>query len=88
MQYFPITFVLEHELLRTNSGVLIKDERGKTWPMELCIRRDSNVVYTQKRDWRSFIKENGIMEGDEFEIRVISKGINPVLAFHSEWLYS
>lgn len=56
--------------------------------MELSVRRDSNVVYTKKRGWTCFVKENGITEGDEFEIQIISKGTTPVLAFRSEWFYS
>ncbi|CAM8960001.1 unnamed protein product [Rhodiola kirilowii] len=79
--YFPRAFILHNELKKARSGILMKDENGKIWPIELCFKNNTNVVYTKNIPWRSIVKESGIREGEDFEIRVISKGIKPVLSF-------
>uniref|UniRef100_A0A7N0V587 TF-B3 domain-containing protein n=1 Tax=Kalanchoe fedtschenkoi TaxID=63787 RepID=A0A7N0V587_KALFE len=78
--FFPVPFILDNQLKKARSGIVVRDEKGKSWPVKLGFKKWGNAVYTRD-GWYSFIKETGIREGEDFEVRVISQGRKPVLTF-------
>lgn len=80
-QHFPSKFCVANGLNELCSEIIIRDERGKVWNVELggCRRK----VYT-RLGWKSFVAEKDLGEGDKFEFRIVSKGKTPVLSFRSK----
>ncbi|KAL9683848.1 hypothetical protein QQ045_021275 [Rhodiola kirilowii] len=79
-QHFPKYFSAANKLNESCSEIIIKDDMGKFWHVEVSCRKFDDIVCTNG-GWRSFVKGNDLQEGDWFELRILSKGKIPVLIF-------
>uniref|UniRef100_A0AB38Z7F1 B3 domain-containing protein n=1 Tax=Paeonia suffruticosa TaxID=45171 RepID=A0AB38Z7F1_PAESU len=87
--YVPSTFCQQTGLLKgscsCSSKILVRDEKQKSWPMNL-LRYESNrnIVYIGD-GWRDFQVKNGLKVGDSFVLEFIENSKMPILRFHRKF---
>ncbi|CAN8314989.1 unnamed protein product [Cochlearia groenlandica] len=78
---FPHDFTSSSGLKRKSQKIVLTDERGKSWALDLRFDKSSETLNIT-RGWRNFCDENGKKAGDFFEFRLMKTGDTPFLSFY------
>ncbi|CAL9233859.1 unnamed protein product [Arabidopsis halleri] len=80
--YLPQDFSSSNGLLRKCREIVVRDERERSWALDLRFNKSSDTFYIS-RGWRSFCDENGKKAGNVFVFKLVGNRENPVLSFCS-----
>ncbi|VVB08920.1 unnamed protein product [Arabis nemorensis] len=79
----PRTFARGNGLDTRMGEIVLMNEKGKSWTLDLKGKKSYGTVYI-KRGWRSFCHANGLKAGGFFTFKLIQRGGTPVLRLLSE----
>ncbi|KAG7567623.1 B3 DNA binding domain [Arabidopsis thaliana x Arabidopsis arenosa] len=79
----PRSFVRENGLDTRCGEIVLMNEKGRTWTLDLKGNKSYGTTYI-KRGWRSFCHANGLRAGSIFTFILIQKGKTPVLRLFSK----
>lgn len=79
LQYIPVEFARSNDLTNRECEMIMKDERGRSWPLRL----EDNGSHVCIRGFHHFLTANGLKEGVSFVIHLLQNGNNPLMNFHS-----
>ncbi|CAH8263433.1 unnamed protein product [Arabidopsis lyrata] len=79
----PRSFVRENGLDKRCVEIVLMNEKGRTWTLDLKGNKSYGTTYI-KRGWRSFCHANGLRAGSIFTFKLIKKGKTPVLRLFSK----
>ncbi|CAH8263420.1 unnamed protein product [Arabidopsis lyrata] len=74
----PRSFVRENGLDTRCGEIVLMNEKGRTWTLDLKGNKSYRTTYI-KQGWRSFCHANGLRAGSIFTFKLIQKGKTPVL---------
>ncbi|XP_060179525.1 B3 domain-containing protein REM17-like isoform X3 [Lycium barbarum] len=76
--YLPQQFAFANGLIDKNCDLIIRDERQRSWNLKL--RYWEPIVYITD-EWRKFIADNCLKEGDRIKFEVVTNGETPIWKF-------
>ncbi|XP_059305710.1 B3 domain-containing protein REM10-like isoform X2 [Lycium ferocissimum] len=76
--YLPQQFAFANGLIDKNCDLIIRDERQRSWNLKL--RYWEPLVYITD-EWRKFIADNCLKEGDRIKFEVVTNGETPIWKF-------
>ncbi|CAH2061208.1 unnamed protein product [Thlaspi arvense] len=74
----PSSFVRANGLDTKCGEIVLMNEKGKSWTLNLRRRNSSGIMYI-RRGWRSFCSDNGLRAGSFFTFKLIQRGRTLVL---------
>lgn len=77
-QSLPSRFVRENGLSARCGQMVLMNEKGKSWTLDLRRKNSSGTMYI-RGGWRSFCHANGIRAGDSYTFKLIQRGGTLVL---------
>ncbi|KAM7486195.1 hypothetical protein LguiA_002204 [Lonicera macranthoides] len=78
VMYIPMEFARTNGLTNRKCEMIMKDEKGRSWPMRL--RHNGSHVSVSK-GFHQFHTANGLKEGDSFIIQLLQNGNKPLMNF-------
>ncbi|CAK9150345.1 unnamed protein product [Ilex paraguariensis] len=78
----PMEFARSNGLAKKHCEMILKDEKHRSWPVELK-HKDTHVYINN--GWRRFCSANGLKEGDAFKFEVVENGKKPIVNFHCKF---
>lgn len=82
-QNLPRTFARANGLDTRIGEIVLMNEKGKSWTLDLKGKKSCGTVYI-KRGWRSFCHANGLKAGGFYTFKLNQRGGTPVLRLLSE----
>ncbi|WCJ27377.1 Transcriptional factor B3 family protein [Euphorbia peplus] len=67
--------------LAKSTGVIITNEKGKSWWVSTRLDKDDKVFLTS--GWTELLKANGLEEGDVFMLELVKKGTTPQMKIYA-----
>ncbi|WMV40362.1 hypothetical protein MTR67_033747 [Solanum verrucosum] len=77
----PKQFAMENGLFNKKCGLIIRDERQRSWNLRLVTYDSSVRVFG---GWSDFCAVNNLKEGDYMMFEVVANGEKPIWKFHSK----
>ncbi|KAK4374083.1 hypothetical protein RND71_004760 [Anisodus tanguticus] len=79
----PKKFAMENGLVNKNCGLIIRDERQRSWNLRLVTH---NSIVHVVGGWGEFHVANDLKEGDYMMFEVVANGEKPIWKFHENVL--
>ncbi|XP_024014605.1 B3 domain-containing protein REM14 [Eutrema salsugineum] len=79
----PVKFWRENGLNRRCGEIVLMNEKGTSWTLNLKQKRSSCGTMFIRRGWRSFCRANGLRAGDSITFKLIQRGGNLFLRLTS-----
>ncbi|KAF3670599.1 putative xyloglucan glycosyltransferase 5-like [Capsicum annuum] len=80
--YLPKRFAQANGLIDKKCGLVIRDERHRSWDLRLGT---NNAGLYIRGGWREFCVDNDLKAGDCIKFEVVTNGEKPILKFHGKW---
>lgn len=80
-QFLPQQFTLANGLINKKCGLIIRDERQRSWNLKLSCDSIWLRTYIIGDGWRKFVKENYLKEGYHIMFKILTNGETPVWKF-------
>ncbi|KAM3285602.1 putative B3 domain-containing protein REM15 isoform X1 [Capsicum chacoense] len=77
--YLPKRFAQANGLIDKKCGLVIRDERHRSWDLRLGT---NNAGLYIREGWREFCVDNDLKAGDCIKFEVVTNGEKPILKFH------